>query len=208
MPRGERVGHDSVAMDVPAGPAGNGRGSTPGPAVRTSYPSTPPKVVDGRKARRGSGCPRRAPTIPNGPSTGVHAVRSSARSRTQERCLCRLPGRTVMCRLRLGGPPSSEGRGDRGGKRCRLRSAEAAQPAGPGQPGVSAKGSRARRIAGGGPVTEGHARHAGGREPGWRSGGIIGCPQQARPVAAERFRCCGRAGHRCRRPGGGPRARR
>jgi hypothetical protein len=37
---------------------------------------------------------------------------------TQERRLCRLPVRCVGRGSRTGTPPSSKGRGDRGGKRC------------------------------------------------------------------------------------------
>lgn len=179
--------HDSVSGDVAAGRAGHGPESAAGPAVGSSYPSTPPKVVDGRQARRGSGVLRRVPAVPDGPSIGVHAVRSIARSRTQERCLCRLPGRTIKCHLRLGGPPSSEGRGDRGGKRCRLRSAEAAQPAGSGPPGVSAAGSRARRIGGSVPVTGRHAGQLGRWEPGSRGdGGFSVSARQAQQAGPER----------------------
>jgi hypothetical protein len=162
---------------------GDDHAGPPGSAVGSSYPSTPPKVVGGRKGRRGGGEARRFPGLPVGPDIGVLAVGSIARSRTQERCLCRLPGRTVRCHSRLGGPPSSEGRGDRGGKRCRLRSAEAAQPAGPGPPGGGSAGFRADRIGRGIPVTDGRPGRLGGPDPAGRR-----TPRawQARPAAPGR----------------------
>src|SRR5215471_1503740 len=75
--RGERVGHDGVGVD-------RSGDDPPGRAGGSSYPSTPPKVVGGRKGRRGSDVPRRLPALLVGPGIGVHAVRSIARSRTQE----------------------------------------------------------------------------------------------------------------------------
>jgi hypothetical protein len=159
--RGERAGHDSISVGgTGVGPAGASKS-----AGGSSHPSTPPKVGGGRKVKRGRGGLRRSPAFPVDPGIGVHAVGSIARSRTQERCLCRLPGRTVRCCSRLGGPPSSEGRGDRGGKRCRLRSAEAAQR--PGPPDAGAAGFRADRIGRGVPVT--------GRRPGRLDGSGSGC---------------------------------
>src|SRR5690349_18828663 len=63
-------------------------------------------------------------TVPAAECTPVSPLPAYVRRRG---CLCRLPGRTVTYRARLGRPPSfSEGRGDRGGKRTRLRGAEAA----------------------------------------------------------------------------------
>jgi hypothetical protein len=159
--RGERAGHDSISVGgTGIDPAGSSKS-----AGGSSHPSTPPKVGGGRKVKRGRGGLRRSPAFPVDPGIGVHAVGSIARSRTQERCLCRLPGRTVRCCSRLGGPPSSEGRGDRRGKRCRLRSAEAQRP---GPPGVGAASSRAVRIGRSVPVTGGRPGRLGGSESGCR----------------------------------------
>jgi hypothetical protein len=177
--RGERAGHDSISVGgtgiAPAGTSKSAGGS--------SHPSTPPKVGGGRKVKRGRGGLRRSPAFPVDPGIGVHAVGSIARSRTQERCLCRLPGRTVRCCSRLGGPPSSEGRGDRRGKRCRLRSAEAAQR--PGPPGVGAAGSRAVRIGRSVPVTGGRPGRLGGYESSCRRSRcrVVASAWEARPVA-------------------------
>jgi hypothetical protein len=176
--RGEQAGHDSISV----GGTGIDTAGTSKFAGGSSHPSTPPKVGGGRKVMRGRGGLRRSPAFPVDPGIGVHAVGSIARSRTQERCLCRLPGRTVRCCSRLGGPPSSEGRGDRGGKRCRLRSAEAAQR--PGPPGVGAAGSRAVRIGRGVPVTGGRSSRLGG-EFGCRRSRcrVVASAWEARPVA-------------------------
>jgi hypothetical protein len=176
--RGERAGHDGISV----GGTGIDPAGTSKSAGGSSHPSTPPKVGGGRKVKRGSGGLRRSPAFPVDPGIGVHAVGSIARSRTQERCLCRLPGRTVRCCSRLGGPPSSEGRGDRRGKRCRLRSAEAAQR--PGPPGVGAAGSRAVRLGRGVPVTGGRPGRLGGSESGGRRSRcrVVASAWEARPV--------------------------
>src|SRR5215475_4048501 len=119
----------------------------------TTYPSTPPKVDHGRRAGPGNDVQRLLPSAPNGPGSGVTAVSSVAAHVRRRGCLCRLPDRTVTCHSRLGTPPSlCEGRGDRGGKRARLRGAEATRPGSPG-PGAGTQGRRAGHLGRGGRVS-------------------------------------------------------
>src|SRR6266566_6633902 len=97
----------------------------------TTYLPTPPKVGDGRSAGPG----RAGWTEPGAwhrPSSETRAVGSISPPYLRRRgCPCRLPVRSARGRARRGGPPASEGRGDCGGKRGRLRSAEAARDIGP-----------------------------------------------------------------------------
>src|SRR5215813_2422330 len=127
---------------VPVGP-----GAVLGLAGGTSYPSTPPKVDHGRRAGPGNDVQQLLPNSPERSRQRGAPINPVAAHVRRRGCLCRLPGRTVTCHSRLGRPPSlCEGRGDRGGKRARLRGAEATRPARPGPPGASAAGTRALPV--------------------------------------------------------------